>query len=196
MKKFAYAACVTLSLLAVAACSKKPASADGDGSAAAPASAPAAGGGDVTAALGNGPGLKPGLWQTSVLVKGMTGAMTTKMCLDEGLSKKFQDMGTSNPGKMDCAPVTATRAGNVIDVDTQCKSDGITIDNKMHMELTGDDSYHQTVTQTTVPSMGDPTVTTVDGKFMGPCPADMKPGDLDTGMGKINMYDVAAKAKG
>ena len=146
MKKFAYVACVTLSLLAVAGCSKKSASVDGDGSASAPASAPASGG-DVTAALGNGPGLKPGLWQTSVLVKGMNGAMTTKMCLDEGLSKKFQDMGTSNPGKMDCSPVSASRNGNVIDVDTQCKSDGITVDNKMHMELTGDDSYHQTVTQ-------------------------------------------------
>ncbi len=192
MIKFGTGVCI-LALVALAACSKSPAS-DSGGTSTAPASAPAAaGGGDVTAALGNGPGLKPGLWQTTVNVKGMTSGMVSKMCLDEGLSKKFQDMGTSNPGKMDCAPVSATRNGNVIDVDTQCKSDGVTVDNKMHMELTGDDSYHQTVTQSYTPAMGDPTVTTIDGKFMGACPSDMKAGDIDMDGVKVNMYDVEKK---
>ena len=178
-----------LALMALAACSKGPAS-DAGGSATAPASAPAAAsGGDVTASLSNGPGLKPGLWETKVSVKGMTaGGMSTKMCLDEGLSKKFQDMGTSNPGKMDCTPQSASRAGNVIDVVTLCKSDGLTITNKMHMELTGDGSYHQTVTQSYDPPMSDPTVSEIDGKYLGACPPDMKPGDLDLGGMKINMY--------
>lgn len=192
MKTLAYAACITLSLLAVAACSKK--SADGDGSATAPASAPAAGG-DVTAVLGNGPGLKPGLWQTTVVTTAMAGSMTTRMCLDEGLSKKFQDMGTSNPGKMDCTPQSATRNGGVIDVTTICKSEGLTVTNKMHMELTGDDTYHQVVEQSYDPPMMKPTTSTIDGKFMGACPAGMNAGDLDLGGVKINMYTHKAVVK-
>lgn len=197
MKNLAYKICITAAVLGLAACSKPSTTASTTTtSTTTDAAAPAAGGGDILASLQNGNGLKPGLWQTAVTVKGMNSPLITKMCLDEGLSKKFADMGTSNPGKMDCTPVTATRSGNVIDVDTQCKSDGLTIDNKMHMELTSDDAYHQTVTQSYTPAMAPPTVTTVDGKFMGACPSSMKAGDLDTGSGTINMYDIEAKNKG
>ena len=196
MKRIGIGVCI-LAFAALTACSKSSTSTStSTTSTTTSATAAAAGGGDVLSSLGNGPGLKPGLWQTTVNVKGMTSGMVSKMCLDEGLSKKFQDMGTSNPGKMACSPVTASRNGNVIDVDTDCKSDGLTVHNKMHMELAGDDAYHQTVTQTYDPPMGDPNVTTIDGKFMGACPADMKAGDIDMDGVKMNMYDVEAKSKG
>ena len=200
MKKISYNICIAMAgfaILGLSACNKPAAPADGSaGGSTPPAAAPAAAA-DPTAALDNGPGLKPGLWESTVMVPGMTSGMTAKMCLDEGLSKKFAQMGTSNPGKMDCSPVNATRAGGVIDVTTQCKTDGMTATMKMHMEMTGDDAYHQTIVTSYDPKMMDPTTVTVDGKFKGACPATMKAGDMDTGMGKtINMYDVAAKNKG
>ncbi len=193
MNRIRSAISIAVSVLALAACSKAPPAAQDDATAGvAPAAAPAA---DVTAALDNGPGLKAGLWQTTVKVKGMTSGMVTKMCLDEGLSKKFSEMGTSNPGKMDCAPVSASRNGGVIDVTTKCTSEGLTVNNQMHMEMTGDDSYHQTVTQTYEPAMAEPTMSTMDGKYLGACTADMRPGDLIMGSGvKINMYDHKAKS--
>ena len=194
IKHWRSSVCVAFGLLALAGCSK-PAS-TGGASAESPAATATDGKTDLLSSLENGPGLKAGLWQMTTNVKGMTSGLVTKMCLDEGLTHKFASMGTSNPGKMACSPVTASRNGNVIDVDTDCKSDGLTVHNKMHMELAGDDAYHQTVTQTYDPPMGDPNVTTIDGKFMGACPADMKAGDIDMDGVKMNMYDVEAKSKG
>ncbi len=197
MKKLSLNICITLAVLGLAACNKPaaPAADGGNGAATPPADAPAAST-DPLAAVESGSGLKPGLWQTSMNMPGMTSAMIVKMCLDEGLSKKFSQMGSSNPGKMDCTPVSGTRSGNVIDITTQCKTNGMTANTKMHMEL-GDDSYHQTVETSYDPPMGEPTKVTMDGKYMGACPATMKAGDMDMGSGmKINMYDQAAKNKG
>ena len=177
--------------LALSACSKPGAPAeDGGANTVAPAAAPA----DPTAELSKGSGLKPGLWQMTTTVKGMTSGLETKMCLDEGLSHKFSEMGTSNPGKLDCSPTAATRSGDLIDVTTVCKTEGMTVTNQMHMELTGPDSYKQTVTQTYDPAMMPPTVSTIDGKYLGACPSDMKAGDMRLPGGRtINVHDRAAK---
>lgn len=195
MKILASTACVVLSLVVLSACGKTPAApGDADNSAGAPATAATAS--DPLAGVSSGPGLKAGLWQTTVKTSAMTsGSLTSKMCLDDALSKKFQDMGTSNPGKMDCKPVSGSRNGNVIDITTVCKDDSLTVNNQMHMEITGEDSYHQTVTQSYTPELMKPTTSEIDGKYLGACPADMKPGDLDLGGMKINMYTHKAEVK-
>ncbi len=189
--------CVVLGALALTGCSKPAATGGASaGASETPAASVSDGKSDVLSALQSGPGLKAGLWQMTTTVKGMTSGLVTKMCLDEGLTHKFASMGTSNPGKMACSPTAATRAGSVIDVTTVCKSDGLNITNKMHMEMAGDDAYHQTVTQSYDPPMAEATVSTIEGKFLGGC-GDLKPGDMTMPGGvKINMYDVEAKAKG
>ncbi|MBW8882103.1 MAG: DUF3617 family protein [Asticcacaulis sp.] len=192
MRNYAFGLCLVTAFLALSACSKSKTAEDGGATVEAPAAAPAEA--DPTAALNNGPGLKAGLGQMTTSVKGMTSGLVTKMCLDEGLSHKFGEMGTSNPGKLDCSPVSASRNGNVIDVTTVCKADQMSVNNQMHMEITGDGSYHQTVTQTYTPAMMEPTVSTIDGKYLGACPADMKAGDMALPGGRtINMYDHKAR---
>jgi hypothetical protein len=127
-------------------------------------------------------------------VPGMTQPMVSKMCLDAGLTKKFAEMGSSNSAKLDCTTTKTSRLGNNIDVESVCKQQGMTINSKMHMELT-DNGYHQTIEQSYDPPAMKPMTTTVDGKYLGDC-GDMKPGDMVMPGGiKINMYDVAAKAK-
>lgn len=203
MKKLPLNICISTvmlgAVLALSACNKPATPADGStGAATPPADAPApATSTDPLASIESGSGLKAGLWESTMNMPGMTSGMTTKMCLDEGLSKKFSQMGSSNPGKMDCAPVSGSRAGNVIDIDTQCKMEGRTANTKMHMELSGDgNSYHQTVETSFDPPMGAGSKVTVDGKYLGACPATMRAGDMEMMGGvKINMYDVAAKAK-
>lgn len=199
MRKMRYNVSITLAVLglaALAACSK-PAAPAGD----AASSGAAAVSGSPAAAVANGgladlgQGLKTGAWQMTANVPGMGQPMVTKMCLDAGLSNKFEKLGSSNSAKMDCSTQKASRMGNTIDVVSTCKSDGMTINTKMHMELTGDSSYHQTVEQSYDPPMMKPMTTTVDGKYLGDC-GDMKPGDMVMPGGvKINMNDVAAKAK-
>lgn len=104
-------------------------------------------------------------------------------------------MANSNAAKMDCSTQSASRVGNVIDVQSACKTEGMTIRTKMHMEIAGDNSYHQTVEQSYDPPMMKPMTSTIDGKYLGDC-GDMKPGDMVMPGGiKINMNDVAAKAK-
>lgn len=198
MRKMRYNVSITLAVLglaALAACSK-PAAPAGDaasGGASAVAGSPAAavattGGSDL------GQGLKTGAWQMTADMPGM-GPMVTKVCLDANLSSHFEKMGNSNAAKMDCTTQKASRLGNVIDVQSTCKSDGMTVNTKMHMELTGDNSYHQTIEQSYDPPMMKPMTTTIEGKYLGDC-GDMKAGDMVMPGGvKLNMNDLAAKAK-
>ena len=200
MKKLSLNICITSvvlgAVLGLSACNKPATPADGSvGATTPPADAPAAMASDPLAAVDTGPGLKAGLWQSTMNMPGMTSGMESKMCLDEGLTKKFTEMGSSNPGNMDCAPTSATRSGNVVDINTQCKINGKTANTKMHMEM-GDGSYRQTIETSYDPPMGEPTKITIDGKYLGACPATMRAGDMEMMGGiKMNMYDLAAKAK-
>ncbi len=196
MRKVRYDVCITLAVLgltALTACSKPAAPAgEGASSAAAASGTPAAATAGGSADLGQG--LKPGGWEMTSHIPGMSQPMVTKMCLDASLSTDFAKLGSSNPGKLDCTTTRTSRLGNNIDVDSVCKSQGMTINSKMHMELT-DAGYHQKIEQSYDPPAMKPTTVEVDGKYLGDC-GDMKPGDMVMPGGiKINMHDVAAKAK-
>jgi hypothetical protein len=189
MNKLGIGICVSVAVLALAACGKKEATDGVTGETTAPADAPAA----MTAA-GTGPGLKAGLWEMTTKVDKMPQSITTKICLDEALTAKFTtDAGPMKQGNTNCSDQKVTRTGNVIDVTAVCKDGAQTIDTKVHMELTGDTAYKQTITATFDPPKDGMTdiATTVDGKWLGACSADMKPGDMIMPGGmKINMADA------
>lgn len=192
MRKVRYDVCITLAVLGLAglvACSK-PAATGGNASSGAPAATTATTGGSADL----GQGLKVGGWEMTSHIPGMSQPMVTKMCLDAGLSTEFAKLGSSNAAQLDCTTTKTSRLGNNIDVDSVCKHQGMTINSKMHMELT-DNGYHQTIEQSYDPPSMKPTTVEVDGKYLGDC-GDMKPGDMVMPGGiKINMHDVAAKAK-
>ena len=189
MNKLGIGICVSVAVLALAACGKKEAGDGAPGTAAAPADAPAA-----MATATPGLGLKAGLWEMATQVEGMPQTIVTKMCMDETLTASFTTkMGSLQQGDTKCSDQTVTRNGNTIDMTAVCVDGNQRINTKVHMEMKGDTGYHQTINATfDPPTQGRSAVSTsIDGKWLGACGADMKPGDVVMPGGlKVNMYDA------
>ncbi|EGF89490.1 hypothetical protein ABI_39040 [Asticcacaulis biprosthecium C19] len=189
MYKLTLSICVSVAVLALAGCGKKEAT-DGATEAAAPADAPAA----MMAGASTGPALKAGLWEMATKVDKIPQTITTKICLDDALTAKFTtNAGPMHQGDTNCTDQKVTRTGNTVDVTAVCTDGGSKIHTAVHMEMSGDTAYRQTIKATFDPpkdGMKDVT-TSVDGKWLGACSADMKPGDMVMPGGmKINMADA------
>jgi hypothetical protein len=173
-----------VSVLALAACGKKTdtaASAGANGTAAtAVASAPAA--------PQAPPSRKSGLWTQTITSDAMNRTMnqTMKMCLDAAADQKMKFWGSSQAGKStDCTEQRVTpHLGGGWDFHSVCQmgeSGTITSDGS----ATGDFNSHYKVEVTAV-TAGSPMAQangthkmSIEATWNGPCPADMKPGDME-----------------
>lgn len=190
-----------VALLALGACAKKSSTAAATGTAAtasATASAPAARQASATAAepaLFQPPPRRSGLWENRIATQGMN--QTIKMCIDGTVDQKMKwwgsQAGGSGKGKVDCREEKVTRspAGgwSFHAVCNMGESGTITSDG----QASGDFASHYKVEVTSV-TTGSPMAqangthtTTIEASWLGPCPADMKPGDMDVSGFKINM---------
>ena len=131
------------------------------------------------------PSRKAGLWEQKISTAGMN--QTIKMCLDESVEQKMKWWGSQGPksGNSDCAEQSITpHAGGGWDFHSVCKmgeSGTITSDGS----ATGDFGSHYKVDVTSV-TAGSPMAqangthkTTIEATWTGPCPADMKAGDME-----------------
>jgi len=189
MRTLALILCAGLVLAGVSACSKSEPEDGGDGGTTPPADAPAAAPSSA-AAMDSGSGLTPGQW-TATMKTSMGPAVTMTMCVDEAMSKQFQDFQPSKPGASDCTPQSMVRTGNTVDMASVCKTTKMTVNTKVHMVLNGN-SYHQDIDQTFDPAMmGMNTMhSTVDGTYGGACPAGMKGGDVTVAGVTRNIHDM------
>jgi hypothetical protein len=172
--------------LALAACSKKEAATPAAGGAAAPASATAA-----APMLKTPPLRKAGLWTQTVTSSKTT--QSIKMCLDEAVQKKMQLWGQSM-AKSDCKEQSITpHMGGGWDFHSVCNmgESGTVTSNG---SATGDFNNHYTMTLTSttagspMPQANGEHKTVIEATWSGPCPSDMKPGDMEMPGGfKINM---------
>ena len=191
------AVAITLCVGALAACSKKTetAAAGGGTGASAPAAGPA-----------TPPSRKAGLWEQTMTLPQMAQSarsmtQTTKICLDETTEAKMKWWATENRrGGPNCAEQSFTpKLGgwsfhSVCDMGDGGKvvSDGQAI---------GDFGSHYKVDVTSVTTgsaMAETNGThkiTIDATWKGPCPAGMKPGDIEMPGGmRINMVDATSGA--
>jgi hypothetical protein len=176
-------------LLTLAACQKKPETAATGTAAPATATAPAVSAGPLTP-----PPRKPGLWTQTVSMAQMQ--QTTKLCLDAATDKQMAWWG-SQAAKSTCPEQTITQhLGGGWDFHSVCKSaaGGTTTSSGT---ATGDFGSHYKVeaTSTTtggpMPQANGEHKMSIEATWQGPCPADMKPGDMEMPGGmKINMNDM------
>jgi hypothetical protein len=162
---------ITMGMLALAGCQKKPgdaASAAGEAAKPAAASAPAA--------LGM---RKAGLWSQTVQTEGVT--QTMKMCLDAASLEEAQYSG-SQATKDSCSEqkVTPTPGGWSFHSVCNMGQGGTTISDGT---ATGNgDAYKMDITSTTSgAAMAQANGTrkmALEAKWEGPCPANMKVGDI------------------
>ena len=183
------AACV----LALAACSKKPASTADASSAAAPAVASA------PAARMTPPERKAGLWEQKMSTAGMT--QVSRICFSDEVNKKVtlwgQQGGDDNCSTKSVAP---TAGGWTFSSTCNMGSGGTIVSSG---EAKGDFGTHYTVdiksatTGAAAPQMNGKHAMTLEATWKGPCPADFKPGDMELPGGmRINMLTMGGNGAG
>jgi hypothetical protein len=160
-----------LGVLALAGCQKKEAAATGEAKTAA-AAAPAA-----PMSMKR----KAGLWSQTIATGGMT--QTMKLCLDEATDQQMQVTGQA-VGKDMCSENTVTPTAGGWSFKSVCSmgQGGGTVTSTG--SATGDFNSHYVVKASTVTagsSMAQANGThdvSIEATWEGPCPAGMKPGDM------------------
>ncbi|MGP0060825.1 MAG: DUF3617 domain-containing protein [Beijerinckiaceae bacterium] len=125
------------------------------------------------------PPRKPGLWEvTSAGEKRPTVKM--KMCIDKDTDEQFHKFGTDLLTEKTCSRRDLKVTDNVATAETQCKIGGSTVTTTSVTTFTGDTAFHGDSKIHSEPALLGKTdaVSTEDGKWIGPCPSDMEPGDF------------------
>lgn len=186
-----------VSLLALAACSKKEDKAAPAAEASASASASGA---DASATAGpvTFPKRKPGLWTHTMNAHGTTQAM--KICIDADTDAKMSVWGQA-VGKEMCSKNAVSAAPGGYSFESECD-----MGQMGHVvskgSVTGDfnSAYTVKTTSTTtgssMPQANTTSEMTLEAKWVGECPAGMKGGDVELPGGvKINMETMTAAKK-
>jgi hypothetical protein len=145
------------------------------------------------------PARKAGLWQMTMNFEGgRIPQQSMKQCIDAATDKMMNSMG-GQMSKESCSKQDMQRVGNTIVVDSVCKSPmGGT--NVAHAVVTGDFNSAYTVkveskqeggqARPGMPPGGGAMKMTIDAKWLGPCAADQKPGDMIINGMKMNVRDM------
>lgn len=143
------------------------------------------------------PPRKAGLWEMTMTFEGRNlPQQHIKQCIDAATDKMMNSLG-GQMGKEACAQQNVQQTAGSIVVDSTCKIGGGTI--VSHAVVTGDfnsaytvtvDSKHEGAMAPGMPASGD-TKMVVAAKWLGPCAADQKPGDMILGGGiKMNIKNL------
>jgi hypothetical protein len=124
------------------------------------------------------PFTKDGLWQatTSHTMAGKTNQMTLKICQDHSTQQKDRDLSAQLRAKDQCTHTTSQPGPGVYVVEKKCTiGPNAGSASKSTLTFQGDGAYRLDMHVTG--KTGAESVMSIDGKYLGPCPADMKPGD-------------------
>jgi hypothetical protein len=145
------------------------------------------------------PARKPGLWEIhSGDASGKTPAATMQQCIDAASDKAMQDRAqgmAQSLGKDACSQDVRAQNGSQITIDSVCKLGTTTA--TTHTVVSGDfNSAYRMDRKASYnpPLMGRAeSATTMEAKWIGPCKADQKPGDMVMPNGtKVNMLEMMA----
>jgi hypothetical protein len=147
------------------------------------------------------PARRAGLWDVTVTMQGMNlPARTNKMCIDAATDAKLMNLGMASK-EAKCTSMNVSGMGNVRTVDSVCHMNGGEQKNHIVMTYAGNGAYHMDMQSQFSPPVAGHNQSHImqDAKWIGPCPPDMKPGDMMINGMKINMLgsmDHAAPGPG
>lgn len=141
------------------------------------------------------PARKAGLWQMTMVFDGAgMPHQVVKQCIDAATDKEMNSLG-GRMGAESCSQPAIQRAGDSIIIDSECKMGGHTT--RSHAVATGDFNSAYTVKvdskQDGPPAPGMPAAMsmTINAKWLGPCTAGQKPGDMIMSNGMtINIHNM------
>jgi hypothetical protein len=139
---------------------------------------------------------KAGLWEMKMVrAGGPMPEMTMQHCTDEAVDKEMNN-NVSPMAKQICSKQDVQKTATGYVSDSVCNVAGTTTTS--HAEITGDFSSAYTVKSTAhiqggvAGAAGRDSTTTIEAKWLGPCKADQKPGDIVMPGGfKMNVKDAA-----
>jgi hypothetical protein len=132
------------------------------------------------------PPMKDGLWEThSVLTQAgkSVSDMSIKMCQSKDHTQTTQSLAEEMRKRNECTSTVSQRSGNTIEEETRCAKGpnaGLVI--KVVYSHVGDTAAHIEMHQQ---KGGGENLTVMDMKYLGSCPAGMKPGDVVMPDGKV-----------
>lgn len=140
------------------------------------------------------PKMRAGLWQTTTMTRsagaaGQASPQVTTICLDDSVQKLMLEMSQGMMRGM-CSRHELRVTGDTITGDAVCDLMGSRITTRSVMKFSGDARYHTDAHMAYNPPLNGrkEADTVVDGKYTGPCPAGMSPGDIRQKDGKtINL---------
>ena len=144
------------------------------------------------------PARRAGLWTMTINMEGMKiPPRTNKLCIDAATDAKLMKLGVAAK-EADCTAMNISGTGNVRTVDSVCHMNGGEQHTHIMMTYSGNGAYHMDMrSQFSPPIAGNGQSHIVqDAKWIGPCPADMKPGDMMINGMRINMLESTMPAHG
>jgi Protein of unknown function (DUF3617) len=141
------------------------------------------------------PKRKPGLWEMSVIAEdGKRLPGTSRLCIDAATDAALTEFALGATSRI-CSKRELRVSGSVATIDTVCQVGGSKQTTHSTITYRGDSAYRTEVhARYDPPFLGKSDSTTAqEAKWTGPCPADMKPGDLVTPSGmKFNLRKLAS----
>ena len=149
----------------------------------------------VHAAAQDMPKMKPGLWETTTSTGAQKGApghtSKSSMCVNEAVQKDM--MAFSQSMGAQCSKNTTRRDGNKYIGEAECNFGGSIMKSQSVATFASDTASRVEARATFSPPMGgmSESTTTQEAKHAGPCPANMKPGDMNMGGRTMNITEMA-----
>lgn len=145
----------------------------------------------LPAAAAELPSRKPGLWEVKMSIEGRNAApQVIRQCIDAATDQMMQS--SAGPYSAAACPKREVhQSADSITIDSSCTVAGKPA--TAHATITGsfDSAYTMTVTSQSEALPATNMTMTLEGKWLGPCTADQKPGDMIFSNGrKINILEV------
>jgi hypothetical protein len=135
------------------------------------------------------PSRKPGLWEVQTSFgDGKIPAQVVRQCIDTATEQMMQSRAA---GQRECSKRDVQKSAASTTIDSTCTLGGKTLTSHAVVIGSFDSAYTMTVTSQTEGSLGVSRTVTMAAKWIGPCAADQKPGDMIMANGtKINIMDA------
>jgi hypothetical protein len=137
------------------------------------------------------PSRKPGLWEVKTSIDSRSApALVIQQCIDAATDRMM--LSIAGPYSQDVCPKhMVQRSADSTTIDSTCTFAGKAA--AAHANVTGsfDSTYTMTVTSQSEAAPGDKMTMRIEAKWLGPCAADQKPGDIVFADGvKVNILDA------
>jgi len=141
----------------------------------------------IPASAAEMPARKAGLWEIKA---NNANGMAFQQCVDAATDQMLQAKVGTAPNAQ-CAKRDVVQSGSTVTIDSTCTAAGKTMTSHAVVAGSFDSAYTLTVTSQGDAIPGGSMTMTMTAKWLGPCAADQKPGDMimPNGM-KINILDI------